>query len=235
MSNFNVSQNNFKIINYQFLEDFSIPLAYIVPKETKGAKFMEFRQELIKIVDKSGAHPAWGVKHCFRVYHLAKELSTHLTLDDEVLFTAAMLHDTGKYPIYTLRNVDHALRSKGVSANLLQQLMFSSDKIPLVLDAVENHMYYSEPGRSDEAVYLRESDILDNLGNIGLMRLFSSVGQDELIQTPEQAIERARLFADALPDKVSTKSGKRLAIKRREETLRFLAGIKRQTSEFAWI
>ncbi|ODA42777.1 HD domain-containing protein [Desulfosporosinus sp. BG] len=196
---------------------------------------MDFRQELIQIVDKSGAHPAWGVKHCFRVYHLAKELSSHLTLDDEVLYAAAMLHDTGKYPIYALKNVDHALRSKGIAANLLQQLMFSPLKLPIVLDAVENHMYYSEPGRSDEAVYLRESDILDNFGNIGLMRLFSLVGQDELIQTHENAIDRARLFADALPNKVTTKAGKRLAIKRREETLRFLAGIKRQTLEYAWL
>lgn len=196
---------------------------------------MDFRQELIQIVDKSGAHPAWGVKHCFRVYHLAKELSSHLTLDDEVLYAAAMLHDTGKYPIYALKNIDHSLRSKGVTANLLQQMLFSPIKLPIVLDAVENHMYYSEPGRSDEAVYIRESDILDNLGNIGLMRLFSMVGQDELIQTPENAIDRARLFADALPNKVSTKAGKRLAIKRREETLRFLAGIKRQTSEYAWL
>lgn len=196
---------------------------------------MDFQQELIQIVEKSGAHPAWGVKHCFRVYHLAKELSSHLTLDDEVLYTAAMLHDTGKYPIYALKNIDHTLRSKGVTANILQQMAFSPLKLPMVLDAVENHMYYSEPGRSDEAVYLRESDILDNFGNIGLMRLFSLVGQDELIQTPENAIDRARLFADALPNKVTTKAGKRLAIKRREETLRFLAGIKRQTLEYAWI
>ncbi|MDP4126442.1 MAG: HD domain-containing protein [Bacillota bacterium] len=196
---------------------------------------MDFREELIRIVDKSGAHPAWGVKHCYRVYHLAKELSNHLTLDDEILYTAALLHDTGKYPIYALKNMDHALRSKGVTTNILQQMMFSPTKLPIILDAVENHMYYSEPGRSDEAVYIREADILDNLGNIGLMRLFSLVGQDELIQTPENALDRARLFADALPDKVSTKAGKRLAIKRREETLRFLAGIKRQTSEYAWI
>jgi Predicted HD superfamily hydrolase len=196
---------------------------------------MDFREELIDIVNKSGAHPAWGVKHCYRVYYLAKELSNHLTLDDEVLYAAALLHDTGKYPVYALKNMDHALRSKGVTTNLLQQMMFSPNKLPIILDAVENHMYYSEPGRSDEAVYIRESDILDNLGNIGLMRLFSLVGQDELIQTPENALERARLFADALPDKVSTKAGRRLAIKRREETLRFLAGIKRQTSEYAWI
>jgi len=196
---------------------------------------MDFREELIQIVDKSGAHPVWGVKHCFRVFHLAKELSSHLTLDDEVLYASAMLHDTGKYPVYAIKNIDHALRSKGVAANILQQMMFSPDKLPKVLDAVENHMYYSEPGRSDEAVYIRESDILDNFGNIGLMRLFSLVGQDDLIQTPEDAIERARLFADALPNKVSTKAGKRLALKRREETLRFLAGLKRQTAEFAWI
>ncbi|GAB6151697.1 HD domain-containing protein [Desulfosporosinus burensis] len=196
---------------------------------------MDFQQQLIQIVDKSGAHSAWGVKHCFRVYHLSKELSSHLSLDDEVLYTAAMLHDTGKYPVYALKNIDHALRSKGVAANILQQMMFTPIKLPIVLDAIENHMYYSEPGRSDEAVYLRESDILDNLGNIGLMRLFSLVGQDELVQTPEDAIERARLFADALPNKVSTKAGKRLAVKRREETLRFLAGIKRQTSEYAWL
>ncbi|EHQ90015.1 HD domain-containing protein [Desulfosporosinus youngiae] len=196
---------------------------------------MDCRQELVQIVEKSGAPSAWGVKHCYRVYYLSKELSSHLTLDDEVLYTAAMLHDTGKYPVYALKNVDHALRSKGVTANLLQQMMFPPDKIPIVLDAVENHMYYSEPGRSDEAVYLREADILDNLGNIGLMRLFSLIGHDELIQTPEDAIERARLFAEALPDKVSTKAGKRLAVKRREETLRFLAGLKRQSSEYAWL
>lgn len=196
---------------------------------------MDFRQQLIDIVDKSSTHSAWGVNHCFRVYHLAKELANGLTLDDEVLYTASMLHDTGKYPIYALKNVDHALRSKGVTANILQQMMFSPIKLPIVLDAVENHMYYSEPGRSDEAVYLRDSDILDNFGNIGLMRLFSLVGQNELILTPENAVDRARLFADALPRKVSTKTGKRLAVKRREETLRFLAGIKRQTAEFAWL
>ena len=198
---------------------------------------MDFRQELIDIVGQSGAHPAWGLNHCFRVYHLAKELSAGLTLDDEVLYTAAMLHDTGKYPVYALKNknMDHTLRSKGVTSNILQQKLFSPIKLPAVLDAVENHMYYSEPGRSDEAVYLRDSDILDNFGNIGLMRLFSLVGQDELILTPENAVDRARLFADALPHKVSTRAGKRLAVKRREETLRFLGGIKRQTAEFAWL
>ncbi|WP_425801671.1 HD domain-containing protein [Desulfitobacterium sp. Sab5] len=194
---------------------------------------MNYQDEVLRIFDKSGAHSAWGIKHCTRVYHLAKEISQHLQLDDEILYVASMLHDTGRYPAYALSNIDHALRSKGVASNLLQRMAFSPHKIPVVLEAVESHMYYSEPGRSDEAVYIRDSDILDNLGNIGLMRLFSLIGHDELIKTPEDALERARTFAEALPNKVYTKTGRRIAVKRREEMLRFLSGVKRQSTEFA--
>lgn len=196
---------------------------------------MSQKEEIIQLINKSGAHPAWGIKHCTRVYHLAKELSEDIHLDDEILYFAAMLHDTGRYPVYALANVDHALRSKGVATNILQRMAFNPEKIPKVVEAIESHMYYSEPGRSDEAVYLRDSDILDNLGNIGLLRLFSLIGQDELIRTPEDALERARIFAEALPNKVHTKAGRRLAVKRREEILRFLSGIKKQTAEFAWL
>ena len=193
------------------------------------------REELLHMIKNSGAHSAWGVKHCQRVYLLAKELSDHLELDDEILYFSALLHDTGRYPAYALANVDHSLRSKGVAANILQRMAFPSEKLPIVLEAIEYHMYYSEPGRSDEAVYLRDADILDNLGNIGITRLFSLIGQDDLISTPEDALERARTFAEALPNKVYTKTGKRLAVKRREEMLRFLSGIKKQTAEFAYI
>lgn len=196
---------------------------------------MKQRNELVEIIQKSGVHPAWGVKHCTRVYLLAKELASPLELDDEILYFAAMLHDIGRTPRYALSNVDHALRSKGVAANLLNKMAFPADKIPFVLEAIEYHMYYSEPGKSDESIYLRDADILDNLGNIGLMRLFSLIGKDELIQKPEDALERARIFAEALPNKVYTKAGKRIAVKRREEMLRFLTGLKRQTDEYACI
>lgn len=196
---------------------------------------MNYRLDFVQLVKKSGAHPAQGLNHCMRVYHLAKELSQHLMLDDEVLYGAALLHDMGKYPAYALTNMDHALRSKGVALNIMGKSDFPSQKVSSVLDAIENHMYYSEPGRSDEAVYLRDANILDNLGNIGLMRLFSLVDQDDLIFTPDDALERARILAEALPGKTFTKAGRRLAVKRREEMLRFLAGVKRQTTEFAWV
>ncbi len=196
---------------------------------------MSCNLELENLVEGSGAHPAWGLNHCLRVFNLAKELSQHLTLDQEILYVAAILHDTGKYPTYALPNIDHSLRSKGIATNVLQRMSFAPTKLSKVLDAIESHMYYSEPGRCDEAVYLRDADILDNLGNVGLMRLFSLVGQDDLIQTPEDAVERAKTFAEALPNKAFTRAGRRLAVKRREEMLRFLAGLKRQTADNAML
>ncbi|MGI6449623.1 MAG: HD domain-containing protein [Desulfitobacteriia bacterium] len=196
---------------------------------------MDITKELYNVVNKAGAHPALGWKHCQRVYHLAKELSQHLSLDEEILYVSSMLHDTGKYPMYALPNVDHALRSKGIAMNLLKNYHLDQDKLSKILEAIEFHMYYSEPGNSDEAVYVRDANILDNLGNIGLMKLFSLVGYDELIPSPEDALLRIQTFAEALPKKVYSKTGRRIAVKRREEVMRFLAGIKRQTSEYAWI
>ena len=120
---------------------------------------MSCNLELENLVEGSGAHPAWGLNHCLRVFNLAKELSQHLTLDQEILYVAAILHDTGKYPTYALPNIDHSLRSKGIATNVLQRMSFAPTKLSKVLDAIESHMYYSEPGRCDEAVYLRDADI----------------------------------------------------------------------------
>ncbi|MDR3270630.1 MAG: HD domain-containing protein [Peptococcaceae bacterium] len=192
-------------------------------------------EEIQRFVEYADVHPALGMRHSQRVYRMAKELSQHLDLDHEVLFVAATLHDVGKFPCYALPNIDHPLRSKGVASALLQKIKFPAHKIPTILEAIETHMYYSDPGKTDEAVYLRDADILDNIGHIGIARLFSMVGQDELIQTPEDAVNRAGTLADALPNKTVTQTGRRLAIKRREEVLRFLSGLKRQTAEYAYL
>lgn len=196
---------------------------------------MDLTKELQQLINNSGAHPALGWKHCQRVYHLAKELSQHLTIDDEIIYLAAMLHDTGKYPLYALPNVDHSLRSKGIALNFLKKNGIEKTKHNKILEAVELHMYYSEPGNSDEAVYLRDANILDNLGNVGIMKIFCLVGEDPQIPDPEEAIARLQTFAEALPKKVYSKTGRRIAVKRREEVMRFLSGIKRQSSEYSWI
>lgn len=196
---------------------------------------MDYREEISKFIRKVGRHPAWGLNHCQRVYHMIPDISGTHVYDDEIVFLAAMLHDVGCYQGYSLPNVDHTLRSKGVASSLLNDLKYPQTKLPIILDAIESHMFYAEPGRSIEAILLRDADILDYLGNIGIMRLFSIVGLDEWAATPEDALERARTFADALPGKVQTRLAKRIAIKRREETMRFFSGLKRQTVNYQFV
>lgn len=197
---------------------------------------MEINEDILKLIKNSDAHPALGWKHCLRVFNLAKELAQqYVILDEEILYIACLLHDIGKYPGYALSNVDHVLRSKGLAANILKKYSFEQNKLSKVLEAIEFHMYYSEPQGSDEAIFLRDANILDSIGNIGIVKIFSLVGYDDLLESPDEAIARIQTFAEALPKKVHTKNGKRIALKRREEMMRFLAGIKKQTSEFAWI
>jgi uncharacterized protein len=175
---------------------------------------MEIPEDILELIKNSDAHPALGWKHCLRVFHLAKELSQQYTiLDEEILYMACLLHDIGKYPGYALPNVDHVLRSKGIATNILKKYNLEQNKLNKVLEAIESHMYYSEPQGTDEAIYLRDANILDSIGNIGIVKIISLVGYDNLLDSPEEAITRIQTFAEALPKKVHTKNGKRIALK----------------------
>src|SRR6516165_813073 len=50
-------------------------------------------------------NPAWGYSHSVRDYKLAKDLAEadHATLDDDVLFAAAYLHDLAAFAPWTGR------------------------------------------------------------------------------------------------------------------------------------
>ena len=55
-------------------------------------------------------NPAWGYSHCERDYSLARSLALadHVTLDDDVLFAAAYLHDMAAFPPWADPKIDHA-------------------------------------------------------------------------------------------------------------------------------
>lgn len=66
-------------------------------------------------------HPSWGLAHSERNYHNAKALARteDTTLDDEVLFAAAFLHDLGGLAAVAKKDVDHAVRSVELAEPLL--------------------------------------------------------------------------------------------------------------------
>ena len=55
-------------------------------------------------------NPAWGYSHCVRDYALARELAAadHVTLDDDVLFAAAYLHDMAAFKPWEDEKLDHS-------------------------------------------------------------------------------------------------------------------------------
>jgi hypothetical protein len=55
-------------------------------------------------------NPAWGYSHCMRDYALARELAAadHVTLDDDVLFAAAYLHDMAAFKPWENEKLDHS-------------------------------------------------------------------------------------------------------------------------------
>src|ERR1700761_7609986 len=118
-------------------------------------------------------NPAWGYSHCLRDYALAKELAAadHATLDDDVLYAAAFLHDIAAFAPWEDTKVDHSDVGARVVEGVLKDTGFPMAKLDAVRGAIRTHMYYRDP-QGAEALYLHDADALDWLGAIGAARIF---------------------------------------------------------------
>ena len=93
-------------------------------------------------------HPAWGWRHSERDFLLARQIAREegLTVDEDVLFAAAFLHDSGAIPPFAKEGVDHAVRSAELAEPLLRKAGFPMAKYPAVKAAILGHMFDKEAG-----------------------------------------------------------------------------------------
>jgi uncharacterized protein len=106
--------------------------------------------------------------HSRRDYALAKSLAAtdHVTLDEDVIFAAAYLHDMGAVTAFAEPKKEHA----DVGAAKIDIVLATTDFPKAKLDAVRAAIRTHNPDRkpiSAEARYLHDADILDNLGASG--------------------------------------------------------------------
>jgi uncharacterized protein len=129
------------------------------------------------------AQPEDKFGHQPRLYALARTIGQDIAYDDDVLFAAAWMHDLGVFSghrpqdIEQLSHWDHVPYTIGRSIELLTAWGFPGEKLDAVAEAIQNHQVKDEP-TTVEGTLLRDADILEQLGAIGILRAVVKVGRD---------------------------------------------------------
>lgn len=172
-------------------------------------------------------HPSWGWRHSERDYlfGMAVAQAEGLTVDPDVMFAAAFLHDWGGIEPFAVAGVDHAARSVQLAEPFLTEAGFPMEKFPAVRAAILGHMYDKEP-EGPEAVALHDADALDFLGALGAARLLAATGDRP---DYDQALGRIERFAADIPPRLKTDAARRMAGPRVAAMTEFLATVRRET------
>jgi uncharacterized protein len=180
-----------------------------------------------------GANPADKLSHQPRLYQLAKQLAQDQPFDDDVLYAAAWLHDIGVFignrpenPVALAKwdNVAYALKE---APELLQRFGFPAEKIPPVIEVIRTHLPSGNP-TSSEGTLLRDADILEQLGAVGILRTVSKVGRDTRFITFRDALRALQRNAEQLPAQLRLDSARAVAVPRLKILNAFLSAAKNE-------
>jgi HD superfamily phosphodiesterase len=175
-------------------------------------------------------NPAWGYSHCMRDYALARELAAadRVTLDDDVLFAAAYLHDMAAFPPWEKEKLDHSDVAAGIIDAVLKGTGFPMAKIDAVRAAIRTHMYYRDPA-APEALYLHDADALDWLGAIGVARIMALVDANGGEPDGPKAAKMLEDNLERVPRRVLSPAGRAQVAPRKAELEQFLKDLRRET------
>ncbi|MGZ9234448.1 MAG: hypothetical protein ACXW4E_02905 [Anaerolineales bacterium] len=122
----------------------------------------------------------WAVAHAKRLLELIQQIGVDLPYDFHIMEFATYMHDWGAFSRYIQKDVEHAIRSRQVvEMEILPRLDLTSAQKSILLETIELHDYRdTRPTKSNEALLLREADMLEFLGMIGMARDFARGPRD---------------------------------------------------------
>ena len=174
-----------------------------------------FRSALAEYV-RSQALPVDKLGHQPRLYALTQLVGQGLAYDDDVVYAAAWLHDLGVFighrpedPVELSRWDNVAYAMKQAPAALLQS-GFPTTKVAQVVEAIRTHQPHLSPS-AIEGTILRDADILEQLGAIGILRVAAKIGRDTRYPTFTDAATTLRKALVELPGKLHLDAAKALA------------------------
>ena len=187
----------------------------------------KFEKEIVEYVKKEMEGGSHGFDHVLRVVELARYIGTLEGADMDVLMPAAYLHDVARK--YESEGKDHAKLGAKMAKEFLRKIGYPEEKIEHISHAIEVHRYKSkkEP-RTLEAIILKEADMLDAIGAIGIYRVISH--SCETGRSLDDTIKHIEEKLIKLKDKMKTRTAFEIARKRHEFLESFLKNLKSDIS-----
>jgi uncharacterized protein len=191
-----------------------------------------FRSTLAEYV-RTQALPVDKLGHQPRLYALAQLVGEGVAYDDDVVFAAAWLHDLGVFlghrpqdpvALAAWDNVRYAMEQ---APRVLQQCGFPTAKVAEVVEAIRTHQPHLQP-TTVEGVILRDADILEQLGAIGVLRVAAKIGRDTRYPTFTNAAATLRKALAELPPRLQLETARTLAQPRVALLREFLAELDRE-------
>jgi uncharacterized protein len=184
------------------------------------------------------ASPAYKYSHQSRLYALTQDIATGSTpplrYDDDVVFAAAYLHDLGVFlghrphspaELEAWDNVAYASRQ---ASSLLVSFDFPSEKVAAVVACISEHLPQTEP-HTLEATLLRDADILEQLGAVGILRTAAKLGSDTRFHRLADVQRSLHRALDDLPSQLRLPAAQALAVPRIASLRHFLTELERST------
>jgi uncharacterized protein len=197
-----------------------------------------YREAIAEYI-RANAKPPDKFSHQPRLYRLAKSLAQGRAHDDDVLYAAAWMHDVGVFYGHrpeepaALAAWDHVAYAMREAPGLLRQFGFPEEKIPAAMEAIRTHLPTREP-TTFEGTLLRDADLLEQLGAIGVLRTVCKVGRDTRFVRLGEPLAALRRSAEELPGKLQLESARRLAKARLEVLQAFLHAAQAEANGVEW-
>jgi uncharacterized protein len=194
----------------------------------------DWRQSVIDYI-RAEASPVDKFGHQPRLYALACRLGQGLAYDDDILFAAAWMHDLGVFLGHRpsdpalLANWDHVPYTVARTRELLPAWGFPLEKLDDVEMAIRTHQAKDSP-EIIEAVLLRDADILEQLGAIGVVRALVKVGRDTRYQNVSSVLPVLRTAIADLPSKLRLAASENMAAPRIEALRLFVSSLEKEAN-----
>ena len=195
---------------------------------------LQYRQAIADYI-RANAKPPDKFSHQPRLYQLAQGLAEDQPFDDDVLYAAVWMHDLGVFighrpedPV-KLSAWDHVGYAMKKTPSLLRQFGFPEEKIQAVVEAIRTHLPSGEPA-SFEGTLMRDADILEQLGAVGILRTVSKVGRDTRFIRFGDALRVLRQNLETLPPQLRLVSARRLVQSRLQVLKTFLEAAEQEAA-----